>query len=110
MHIQPRVHEPDNVGYPEEFVILGSDMKESTDVSPAVTIIFRMQYSPCLVSLCCSGLQTLSSPSRRGRSRTWDVFLAERSSRRCERCGPLVCERPTKTAALAGARTPECHV
>lgn len=110
MHIQPGEPEPDNVGYPEEYVILGSYMKESTDVNPAVIIMVRMQYSPCLVSLCCSGWQMLSSPSRRGRSRTWDVFLAERSSRRCERCGPLVCERPTKTAALAGAHTPECHV
>lgn len=49
MHIQLGEPEPGNVGYPEEYVILGSDMKESTDVSPAVII---MQYSPCLVSLC----------------------------------------------------------
>lgn len=55
MHIQPGEPEPDLVGYPEEYVILGSDMKESTDVSPTVIILVRMQYSPCLVSLCCNG-------------------------------------------------------
>lgn len=79
-------------------------------IHPAVIIMIRMQYSPCLVSLGCSGWRTQSSPSRRGRSRTWDVFLAGHSSRRCERCGPLVCEHPKKSAAQAGARTPECHV
>lgn len=97
------------------YVILGSDMKESmywckSQIHPAVIIMIRMQYSPCLVSLGCSGWRTQSSPSRRGRSRTWDVFRAGHSSRRCERCGPLVCEHPKKSAAQAGARTPECHV